>query len=213
MKGPFARRYSSRRRRRPAGGVRSAGPAMPWRGGVRGLSLTVAGLTRAMSAPGHRPQPPFPFAVCPGGPSGPLGVRGPGGQGAVRGGLPAGTRARQQRGSLSRKESLHTSPPPAPACSSPALLPGTAQPLGAGELLRLFEMCPHIRGAAVCNRGRRERFPLLPGMKCCLFLPRSIPPSRRSRRRIWGPVWLGLSFYFSVGLTSMKELNSPKRKV
>lgn len=212
LKGPFARRCSSRRRRRPAGGVRSAGPAMPWRGGEGGsggLAWRSLGSTRAMSAPGHRLQPPFPFAASLGGPSGPLGVRGAGAQGAVRGGLAAGTRGRRQ---LQREGIAAHFPDPVPASSSPAPLPGTAQPLGAGELLRLFEMCPHVRGAAVYNRGRRERFALLPGMECWLFLPRSIPPSRRSPQAHLGASLAGTEVFTFLwvwhpwmGLTLRKE--------
>lgn len=87
LQGPFGSRGGGQLpgQRHPAGGASGAGP-----GGARGGSggsARIAGLPAGGVSAGAPSPAASPLCSLPGGSSGPLGVRGPGGQGAARGDL------------------------------------------------------------------------------------------------------------------------------
>lgn len=147
------------------------------RGGARGGSARGSlGSPRAVSALGYRPQS-LPALQPARGIDGPLGVRGPGGQGAARGGLAGGTRARQQP-----QQKGIAAPSPAPPLAFCALLPSALLSLGSPHRRQpswLFWAMLAARRAAVRSLRWQESSPLLPGVKT-LPLPPFLPPSHRS---------------------------------
>lgn len=108
-------------------------------------------------------------------------------------------------------------PSPAPPLAFCALLPSAPLPLRSPHRRQpswalWAELA--VRRAAVRSLRWRESSPLLPGVKTLPlppFLPSSLPPEPAGASGAQSGWDLG--FYFSVGLASMKGLNSPKWKV
>lgn len=178
------------------------GPEMP--GGARGAQPEARWAPRGRCQ--HRSAVPASSQLCslPGVSSGPLGVRGPGGQGAARGGLAGGTRGRQQP-----QQKGIAAPSPAPPLAFCALLPSAGLPLRSPH--RRQPSRPFWAELAVPSLRWRESSPLLPAVKTLPlppFLPSSLPPEPAGASGAQSGWDFG--FYFSVGLTSMKGLNSPK---
>lgn len=112
----------------------------------------------------------------------------------------------QEPGSFSRKESLpplvprtsplRTAPRHGSALGRPPRRPIRAPARRSGSL----RCARTFRGAAVYDLRWRERFPARPrgGNAASSSLLPSLPPAG-VRRRIWGPIWLGLRFWGFCG--------------
>lgn len=195
------------------------GPEMPWRGGgvggaggFGGLGLTVTGLhTGGVSAVAPSPAP-FPLCSLPRGMEWSLRCPRTRWVGCSPRGTCSGNKTQTAAAARQLRQKGIAAPPrttPLVPRSSPlraARRPGSAlrppaapSHRGAGEALRLFEMCSRIRGAAACNLRWRERFPVLRGVEM-LPLPPSLAPSHRSSQAHLGANLAGFEVFIFLGV-------------